>query len=218
MAGARVHLRVALIGISMMLLGGDDVVIDIVVGAGVVLEVVEPAGLVAYDAADQPSRWSMHAVIGEGGALIWDGAPFVGAAGSNTRRSVEVSLGPGARALLRETTVLGRSSEEGGRLRVGTRLTGPEGEYLVEDLDLTSVSRRAVGVLGDAKVMGVVTAVGWRPPSGQSPPPRTAITLELAREGAMLRVLARTAHEAEAVTGHTMHGWRNDLLTLGPKL
>ncbi|MBD7996772.1 urease accessory protein UreD [Arthrobacter sp. Sa2CUA1] len=157
------HLRVALIGIHMMLLGGDDVRIELTIGPGVTLEVIEPAGMVAYDAEGVASRWSLDAVLGEGAALIWDSAPFVAAGGSNVLRQTRMRLGTGSRVLLRETLVLGRSGEAGGALRSVTRLSGPDGDVLYEDLDLTGGRLAAVGVLGTSKVLASATAAGWRP-------------------------------------------------------
>lgn len=217
--GTQVHLRVALIGISMMLLGHDDVVLEVRVGPGVVLEIVEPAGLVAYDALGEPSRWTLRAAVGEGGALLWDGQPFVAAAGSNVTRLTDVVLAPGAGVLLREILVLGRSGEEGGQLRNVTRIRDGSAEYLVEDLDLTGASRRAVGVLGASKVMASVTAVGWRPSAvvavsdgTVSPPaPSSGVTLQLAREGVVRRALAMAAHEVDAPLAATYAAWKRDL-------
>jgi urease accessory protein len=213
---AQVHLRVALIGISMMLLGHDDVVVDVRVGPGVVLEIVEPAGLVAYDAGGEPSRWTLRADVGEGGALLWDGAPFVAAAGSAVTRRTDVTLAPDACVLLREILVLGRSGEEGGRLRNVTHLHDAAAEYLVEDLDLTGSSRRAVGVLGASKVMASVTAAGWRPSAVVALSSGTAasagVTLQLAREGTVQRALAMAAHEVDASLAVTYSAWKEDLL------
>ncbi|UWX97846.1 urease accessory protein UreD [Arthrobacter zhaoxinii] len=213
-AGAR-HLRVALIGISMMLLGGDDVRIEVAVGTGVTLEVIEPAGMVAYDAEGKQSRWTLEAVLAEDAVLIWEGAPVVAAAGSNMLRETRVQLGAGARILIRDTLVLGRSGEEAGPLRSRTRLTGPAGDYLYEDLDLHGPRHRAVGVLGASKVLDSATAAGWRP---QSLPPdggpgRTgAQRLDLAAEGAVVRALAATAHEAARGTDPEYRRWKEQLL------
>ena len=210
------HLRVALIGIHMMLLGGDDVRIEIAVGAGVTLEVIEPAGMVAYDAEGRQSRWCLDAVLGEGAVLIWEGAAFVGAEGSNVLRETRVRMGPGARFLLRETLVLGRSGEAAGPLRSITRLSGPETDYLYEDLDLHGMRHRAVGILGGSKVMGSVTAAGWRPEplseecAGTSAP--GARRFELAQPGAVTRALTGTAHAADRLLEPVYAQWKAGLL------
>lgn len=208
------HLRVALIGIHMMLLGGDDVRIEVCVGPGVTLEVVEPAGMVAYDAELVPSRWSLDAELGEDSALIWDGASFVAAAGSNVQRETRLQLGPGARALVRETLVLGRSAEHGGRLRSITRAAGPDGDILYEDLDLTGARDRAVGILGDAKIVASATAVGWRPgalPQSSGSAPHRVRRFDLAAPGAVARSLGTQAHTADGETGAVFQAWREEL-------
>jgi len=218
------HLRVALIGIHMMLLGGDDVRIELKVGPGVTLEVIEPAGMVAYDAGGVASRWTLDARLGEGSALIWDGAPFVVSGGSNVFRETRVRMDADARVLVRETLVLGRSGEEGGALRSVTRLTGPGGDFLYEDLDLTGARQRAVGVLGTSKVLSGVTAAGWRPVPGGAPastaetagqpsPGRRAHRFELAAQGAVLRALTDTAHEADREVQPEYLRWKGQLVS-----
>lgn len=206
----------ALIGIHMMLLGGDDVRIDVSVGAGVTLEVVEPAGLVAYDADLVPARWSLHAELAEDAALIWDGASFVAAAGSNVVRETRIRMAAGARTLIRETLVLGRSGEHGGRLRSITRVSGPAGDILFEDLDLTGPRERAVGVLGGSKVMASATAVGWRPSSSSSPTAESgavrARRFELAAPGAIARSMSPQAHTADGGVDGVFAEWRAELL------
>lgn len=204
----------------MMLLGGDDVRIDVSVGAGVTLEVVEPAGLVAYDADLVPARWSLHAELAEDAALIWDGASFVAAAGSNVLRETRIRMAAGARTLIRETLVLGRSGEHGGRLRSITRVSGPAGDILFEDLDLTGPRERAVGVLGGSKVMASATAVGWRPSSSSSPPAESGgeagaarvRRFELAAPGAIARSMSPQAHTADGGVDGVFAAWRAELL------
>ncbi|CEA09525.1 Urease accessory protein UreD [Arthrobacter saudimassiliensis] len=217
------HVRVALIGIHMMLLGGDDVRLQVRVGPGTVLEVVEPAGMVAYDADGVASRWTLDAQLGEGAALIWEGAPFIAADGANVHRSTRISLAAGARALVREALVLGRSGEQGGDLRSITRLTGPDGDLLYEDLDLTGPRRRAVGVLGGTKVLAGATAAGWRPgplPVGPTselsgtevPGGGTARRFDLAADGAVLRALTDSAHRADRQLDAGWKAWKDELL------
>ena len=224
------HLRVALIGIHMMLLGEDDVRLQVRVGAGTVLEVVEPAGMVAYDADGIASRWTLDAELEDGAVLIWDGAPLIVADGANLVRRTDIRLGSGARALVRETLVLGRSGEQGGDLRSVTRIRGQAGDYLYEDLDLTGARRRAVGVMGTAKVMAGVTAAGWRPADafavaapGTAPGttaasgtdvgrPRSARRLDLAAAGAVHRALTDTAHEAEHELAPAWMLWKDEAL------
>lgn len=199
------HARVALIGISMMLLGGDDVVIEVSVGAGVTLEVVEPAGLVAYNAAGVQARWRLSATVADGGTLLWAGAPLVIAEGANVLRDSRVFLAAGARLVLQEVLVRGRTGETPGELRSTVRCSGPAGDLLYEDLDLTGDHRSAVGVLGGTRVLGAVTALGFTPPALE----RTSLTrFDTASGGAVARVMADSAHHAMQQVEQVFTAWR----------
>ncbi|MBD8079070.1 urease accessory protein UreD [Cellulosimicrobium arenosum] len=112
--------RVALVATRALLLGGDDVRIEVVVGDGVELELVEVSGTVAYNGRGRSSSWAVDVRVDDGGLLVWDALPFVVAQGADVERRTDVRLGEGAVALLRETLVLGRTGETGGRLRSRT--------------------------------------------------------------------------------------------------
>ncbi|NOJ63610.1 MULTISPECIES: urease accessory protein UreD [unclassified Arthrobacter] len=199
------HARVALIGISMMLLGGDDVLIEVSVGAGVTLEVVEPAGLVAYNAAGVQARWRLSATVADGGTLLWAGAPLVVAEGANVLRDTRVSLAAGARLVLQEVLVRGRTGESPGELRSSVRCSGPAGDLLYEDLDLTGDHRSAVGVLGGTRVLGAVTALGFTPPALE----RSSLTrFDTASGGAVARILADSAHHVTQQVEQVFAAWR----------
>ena len=99
---------------TALLLAGDDVDIEIDVGAGCRLDLVDIAGTVAYDARRRPtddrrSSWSVRIQVAAGGVLTWHGEPFVAADGSEPHRSTAVDLAGGGIVCLRETLVLGRS-------------------------------------------------------------------------------------------------------------
>ncbi|WP_418606077.1 urease accessory protein UreD [Georgenia sp. SUBG003] len=110
--------RVGLVATRALLLGGDHVSIDVRVGAGAWLEIVETAGTVAFDAGGTPSSWSVTVTLEAGARLEWEALPFVVADGADVTRSTRVMLDDGARALLRETVVLGRT---GGARRPGAQ-------------------------------------------------------------------------------------------------
>ena len=152
---------VALVATTALLLGGDDVRIDVRVGPGARLEIVETAGTVAYDAEGEPSSWTVRVHIAAGGLLLWHGEPFVVSHGANVLRDSVFELGAGATACLRETVVLGRSGERGGALRLSTRVCSAGTPLLVEQLDLTEPGTRSLpGILGAATVLDSVTALG----------------------------------------------------------
>ncbi|MEL7977739.1 urease accessory protein UreD [Isoptericola sp. F-RaC21] len=198
--------RVALVGTFALLLAGDDVRVELCVGAGVVLELIEPSGVVAYDVrGGDGASWAVHATVAEGGALVWKGAPFVVTAGADVERSTAVELAAGARALISETLVLGRADEPGGgplRSRFSARLEGRP--LLVEDLDLRDPwLATSPGVVGAHRVVASVMLLGV-PPDVADGPGETP----LAGPGALGRMLAAHAHEADAVVDATWARWR----------
>lgn len=192
--------RVALVATRALLLAGDCVRIDVHVGAGATLEVVETSGTVAYDARGGDAGWDVTIRVDAGGTLVWAGLPFVVAAGARVARRTTVDLAPGAVLLLRETLVLGRSGELGGDLTVRTRCTLGSRPALAEDLRL-DVTRTAPGVLADARVLDSVLCLGVRPPATAPAAGRTRLDLDVV--GAMARSLAPDAH-----TGSLDDVWR----------
>lgn len=204
--------RVALVAAGALLLGGDEVTIDVVVGAGARLEVVETAGTVAY--RGPTASWTVRVRLETGARLLWEGLPFVVAQGADVRRATVLALDDGARAVLRETLVLGRSGELGGRVRQRTHVTQGRRDLLVEDIDLAPSLREAPGVLGTgaprsaARVLDVVAAYGFRPDGAASPgleraaqaPARARLPagvthrFDLAGPGAVVRHLGMHAH------------------------
>ncbi|WP_154796086.1 urease accessory protein UreD [Occultella kanbiaonis] len=197
--------RVALVATGALLLGGDEVRIDVEVAPGGWLEVVETAGTVAYDAGGTPSGWHVRAHLGEGARLSWCGLPLVVADGAHVRRSTELTLAAHARALLRETLVLGRAGETGGLLRATTRATLDGTDLLVEDLDLAPAARTAPGVLGELRVLDTTLALGWRPVEV-----RAGRRYDLDGPGAFVRHLGADTHSG---TGPALAAtsWRADL-------
>jgi urease accessory protein len=202
--------RVALVGISMMMLAGDDVRIDVTVGAGVTLELVEPAALVAHRADGRPCSWSMRVAVREGGSFLYQGAPLIAADGASIDRAMEVDLASDARALLRETLVLGRVGERGGEIRSTTRLRDDEGEVLTERLDAGTDASRLPGILGASRVVDSVIAVGWRPLAVRADP--TTTSLELEGPGRVVRGLASDTSTLGIAMSSVYDSWRRELV------
>ncbi|CAN5179526.1 hypothetical protein BH09ACT12_BH09ACT12_06360 [soil metagenome] len=151
--------RVCLVPEGALLLGGDLVEIDVTVGPGASLELVEPAGTVAYDMRGASARWDVEVRVGRGGTLIWGGEPFVVSAGAHVGRTTRVVLADEARLALRETLVLGRHGETSGRLDQRLEVTRTSGEpVLVEQLTLDQHARP--GVLGGLRVVSTALALG----------------------------------------------------------
>ncbi len=158
--------RVGLLATTALLLGGDAVRLEVDVGPGATLELSDIAGTVAYDGRGRPASWSVHVTIAEGGRLRWAGEPFVVADGADATRDLSLELAGDARALVRETVVLGRAGQVGGRLRNRTAVRVDGRPVLVEDTVLDPAThRRLPGMLGGCRVVDSLLALGLEPPS-----------------------------------------------------
>jgi len=164
--------RVGLLATTALLLGGDAVELQIHVGPGAALELTDVAGTVAYDGRGRPASWDVRVRVAEGGRLWWSGEPFVVADGADVTRQLTLDLDESGRALLRETLVLGRAGQLGGRLRNRTSVRVAGQPALVEDSVLDPVGYRLLpGMLGGLRVVDTVLALGlpWvPPPAGRS--------------------------------------------------
>jgi urease accessory protein len=178
----RAHVAVAAAG--MVLLGGDHVHVGIDIGAGCTLEIADVGGTVAYPGAR--SSWILDIRIGAAGTLLWHGLPFVVTDGADVERRTSLTLERDARAVIRETLVLGRHGERGGRLLSALAVHERDGPVLVERLDADG-SAPEPGVLGGNRVLDAVIAVGFRPI-------RRPQDLEFDRAGAMARHLSDHTH------------------------
>ena len=187
--------RVGITAAQMLLLEGDDVELDIEVDAGCSLQVQDTGGTVAYPPrerpADQPgdvepSRWSTSIRLGEGAALSWNGLPLVVSQGAVTLRRTTAHLSEGARLLMRETVVLGRHGETGGRVTSALSVSDAHGPVLLEETSLDGLAPRP-GVLGRRRVLDSVGCAGFSPETA-------AGDLVFDRPGAMARTIGDDAH------------------------
>jgi urease accessory protein len=193
-----------------LLLDGDSVALSLTVAPHTALEIAEVGATVAYGGPGRGARLDTRIRLGEGATLVWAAQPLVVAATAVVARDLTVELAEGASALLRETLVLGRSGEPAGRLRARTRVTGPGGPVLTEDLTVgeggaggeggEGADHALPGLWGGHRVLDTALLLGRRP----DPPPPDA--LDLAQPGAVYRRLADAAHTAsvEAV----FESWR----------
>jgi urease accessory protein len=162
--------RIGLLATSALLLGGDRVLIEVEVGPGAIVELFDVAGTVAYHGRGQPAAWHMTALVARDAVLRWAGEPFVVADGADVLRTLELNLDASSILRLRETLVLGRSGEIGGRLRTHTGIrVGGEPVLLEDQLLDPSGLRGYPGMLGDHRVIDSMLAVGGvvaAPPPG----------------------------------------------------
>lgn len=196
--------RVAIVATGALLLAGDRVRIEVEVGPGAHLELVEPSGTVAYDMRGGAARWDVRIHLGAGAGLVWHGQPFVVSEGATVRRTTEIDLAKGATALLRETLVLGRTGEGPGRLTTSTRVSYDDRPVLVEQLDAGAGSAR-VGVLGPHRVIDTVCRFAGTEAIGTAAPV-DAVSFALPLGGTMWRSLAPEAHDGplDAVWTHLL--------------
>lgn len=186
------YARIALVPDGALLLADDAIGLDVRVGEGVRLDLVEPAGTVAYDMRGGSASWDVNLDLGEGALLTWAGEPFVLSAGARVRRTTDVTLADGARLAVRETLVLGRHQERIGELDQHWAARGPDGEdVLVEHLALGGTAHRP-GILGGNRVLGSVVALGVSVPDDVL----AADRFDLDEGGTLWRRLGLQAHEA----------------------
>jgi urease accessory protein len=184
--------RVALVAAGALLLAGDEVRIEIVVEGPVRVEIVETAGTVAYAMRGGSARWDVDIRLTDGASLQWYAEPFVISAGADVTRTTTARLAGGCTARLRESLVLGRYGEVGGTLRTTTRAWIDDELLLAEDLDLSPETRTGWAILGPARCLDTITALGFRLPD-------TPQTLQLEGPGSIARQLLQEQHESELI-------------------
>jgi urease accessory protein len=187
------RVRIALVAEGGLLVAGDDVSIGMRVGSGLALDVVEPAGTVAYDMRGGQARWRVEVDVAAAARLVWRAEPFVVSTGALVDRSVVVQLGDSGTAVLRETLVLGRAAETGGVLRQRFRANVDGVPLLAEDLTVDG-SRPQPGVLGRCRVLDSMSVLGERATGTPTPP--GAHRLELDGPGTVLRYLGDAVHSS----------------------
>jgi len=181
--------RIALVAGGALLLGGDEVSIDITVGEGCTLELEDIGGTVAYDADGERSRWTVDVVVEAGGVFLWHGLPMIVADGANVVRTIRMALAANAVACLRETVVLGRVGESGGRVHQRTDITIAGVPLFVEDLAVGG-GVDIPGLIGPNRVLDSVLSAGVRG-LAVLPPVRV---LEFENAGSLARYLGMAMH------------------------
>ena len=190
LASADGYAKVCLVPDGALLLAGDAIQLEVALGSGIRLDLVEPAGTVAYDMRGGHASWDVGLDVAEGATLVWAGEPFVVAGGATVSRSTDVRLGSGARIAVRETLVLGRHQERPGVLTQSwTARNADDEELLVEELHLDETAHRP-GVLGGRRVLGSVIALGLDLPEEVAAEGR----MDLEEGGSVWRRLATEAH------------------------
>lgn len=197
--------RVSLVPDGALLLAGDHVELDVAVGTGARLDLIEPGGTVAFPMHGGDASWDVRIDIAAGGILSWAGEPFVVSAGAQVRRRTRVRCADGGRLALRESLVLGRYAEPAGSVRQSTRIVdGVGAPVLVEDLHLDPASVPAL--LGGGRVVTTVLALGF---AGDGPAGPERLDLDTPR-AVQWRSLDTHVHRER-----TAPAWQAALVALG---
>lgn len=217
-AGTDGSARVALVQTAATLVSGDDCAIELELLPGAALTVVETGATVAHHVrGGAPARLSVRIRLGDGARLTWLARPLVLGAGCAVVRTTTVELAQTARALLRETIVLGRSGEAPGALRSTLRATHAGRPLLHEQLDSAGLAAaaqpqpaarasaphdllRSQVVAGDATVLDTVMLLGER---GADLPGST----QLAGAGSLWRALGARAADPDGPALAVADAW-----------
>lgn len=152
---------VYLVGAAAGPLGGDELRLDLDVGAGARLAVRSVAGTLLLPGDGTTSRTVVRARVGAGGHLDFAPEPTVAAAGCDHHGVAEVSVAEGGTLRWQEELVLGRHREVAGRCTTRLDVTLGGGPLLRHELRLPDRAAYAGGaVLGDARCVGGVLLVG----------------------------------------------------------
>lgn len=188
-------IEIALVAGRALLLPGDEVQIEVTVGAGCFLTLVDIGGLVIYGRPEvhgEQAQWHARIALGQGASLTWNGLPTVITEAGRLHRTMTMRVSGDARARVRETVVLGRTGERGGSLDMTTIVQDDHGPLLYESLHAAG-SEPTPGILGVHRIMDSVLFVGDDEPLPDVP---GATRLEFERRGGMLRFLGDAAHDS----------------------
>ncbi|GAA0574934.1 urease accessory protein UreD [Paractinoplanes ferrugineus] len=215
--GATVHL----VGGAAGPLRGDDLRMEITVGAGAALTVRSVAAQLALPGRPAPpSRLTIHAEVA--GTLRWLPEPLIAAAGCDHCTETRVEVAEGGELLWRDDLVCGRHAEPSGDARLETTI-----RYAGRTLyrHALGVGRHADGwdgpaVLGGGRAVGTVVAVpgfaGSLPASaGAALMPlagpgvlATAVGPDIRQVRAALDPLCEPVEEARGGNESTLPPWR----------
>ena len=161
--------HIALTQTAAMLVGGDEVSLEVSVGAGAGLLVRELSATIAHPAT-VPARQRISIDVAPGGVLIMLEEPLVVAAGASVQRVLEIELAQTAVVLHRDTIVLGRHAEVPGDATICQHVTR-DGAPVLEETLMTAdhAATASPAVLGGARALGTLALYGARAP-GDLPP------------------------------------------------
>lgn len=144
--------QVHLVGQAAGPLNGDELAVDVEVGAGARLSVASTAATIALpsDRDDDVSRIRVTATVGDDAELRWTPEPLVAAAGASVHAQTRLELAAMARVTYFDTVVLGRYGETGGRVRARLQVVRDGMLLLSQTTDTAILDRSRERVLATA--------------------------------------------------------------------
>ncbi|MEV7198228.1 urease accessory protein UreD [Streptomyces sp. NPDC093510] len=128
--------RVTLVGAMSGPLGGDHLTVEAAAHQGAALHIASAAATLALPGqTEATARYDVRLTVADGAELHWMPEQLISVCGSDLRVTTRAELAPGARLVLREEQVLGRTGEAPGRLT--SRLTVRRAGQLLLDQELS---------------------------------------------------------------------------------
>jgi urease accessory protein len=191
-AGVTVHL----VGGAAGPLRGDDLRVEVAVGAGARLTVRSVAAQLALPgrAGLPASRLAIRADVA--GTLRWLPEPLIAAAGCDHVTSTRIDIAEGGAVLWREDLVCGRHAEPTGTVQVSTTIRYGGSTLYRHDLSVAPDARSAA-VLGNFRALGALIAVPGL--TGGFPPTDRAAIMALAGPGVLATAVGEDIREVRAV-------------------
>lgn len=148
------HLEVHLVGGAAAPLGGDDLRLDLDIGADSALRVRSVAAQLAQpDPRGRSSVAVTDVHIAAGADVDWAPEPLISVAGSDHRTTTVLRIELGARLRWTDTIVLGRTGEPPGRIAARLRVEVDGAPLLDHDL-VAGLARAGVAHAGDRDPLG----------------------------------------------------------------
>ena len=195
--------RVCLAAAAAGPMGGDELVLQIEVGAGTTLVLTEASATLLLPGGDgAQSRLQVRVEVGPGATFVWMPEPMIAARGCHHVNDIDVKLALDARLLLREELLLGRRRESSGRVRQILRVCRDGHPLHVQELVLGQQSSRSPAVVGDHRAVGSMIVVDPALPDIDP--------AQLAEDGALLPLAGGHAVLAQALSADSI-GLRRQL-------
>jgi urease accessory protein len=199
---------VHLVGSSAGPIGGDDLHLDVRVGAGATLTLRSAAAsLVLPGPGGEPSTMTLRVDVGRGATLRWLPEPTIVVRGCDHRASTRIRLAEDANLLWRDEIVLGRDGEPPGSIRQHMLIDVGSRPLLRNELDLGPRWPGSLGPAGVGAAAAVGTMVGVGPAMAMiAPCPRIGVRMAtLPLDGAEAAMVIAVAERSGALAGAFEH-------------